>query len=66
MQAGPRPPHAASRGRLEEAAVQRPEPGLAVWIRAVYIIAAGVMKGSVNLLIRIKLLIKLLIQMRAN
>lgn len=53
------------RERLEEAAVQRPESDLAVWIRAVYIIAAGLMKRSVNLLIGIKLMV-MLIQMHAN
>lgn len=53
------------RERLEEAAVQRPESDLAVWIRAVYIIAAGVMKRSINLLIRIKPMV-MLIQMHAN
>lgn len=51
--------------RLEEAAVQRPESDLAVWIRAVYIIAAGVVKRSVNLLIGIKRML-MLIQMHAN
>lgn len=50
---------------LEEAAVQRPESDLAVWITAVYTIAAGVVKRSVNLLIGIKRML-MLIQMRAN
>lgn len=53
------------RETLEEAAVQRPEPVLAVWIRRVYIIAAGVTKRYINLLIGIKLMV-MLIQMHGN
>lgn len=50
---------------LEEAAVQRLQSDLCAWIRAVYIIASGVRKCYINLLIRIKLTV-MLIQMCAN
>lgn len=53
------------RRRLEEAALQRLQSDLCAWIRAVYIIASGVRKRYINLLIRIKMTV-MLIQMHAN